>query len=102
MDQNRRLAKLLGWKAPDELVREYNALGVWGDEIPVPDFAADPRLVLRAIIERDDWDQFWQKLFMEQGNHPNFWVYYMLNPSVLRDKAIEFLEQRKEVENVRT
>lgn len=86
--KNRRLTELLGIEPTYSLPNECG-------KIIYPDFAADPRLVLRAMIEREDWDKFWQKLFMEQGTHPNFWVYYILNPAVLRDKAIEFLEEKK-------
>lgn len=98
MDKNRRLAELLGIEV---------CLGDrWDYELKAyvprcPDFASDPRLVLREMIKRKDWEDFFCLVGNRTSNRPwgegftelILFNYILDETGLLRDKAIEFLEE---------
>lgn len=122
--QNKRLAELLGIDIkPYEIIEwlvgydnygypQYSLLDPEDGTVPtkrymprtIPDFAADPRLVLREMIKREDWD-----LFLPEIGHCQRWkekdtiytydlirIDYMTDTTgLLRDRAIEFMERGK-------
>lgn len=110
MDQNRRFAELAGicWH---ELVRQQIKPGVkecscgkiiynngFSGHIKDsnPDFCADPREVLKVVMERDDWIEFldWLRDYDVTDSH-YISVDYITTPSKLRDAWIEWKEKQK-------
>ena len=99
MDKNRRLVELLNgcWH---EVEREGDSFCEHCEEhythVQNPDFAADPRLVLRAMERIGKLDIFLQYLCPEERCDLaviHFVRKYMLDTTgKLRDAAIEFLE----------
>jgi len=81
--------------------------GVYGEHIrnnPNPDYAADPRLVLKEMMKREDWPRFLDSI---DGMHNCYdygqeivwrdWIevkYLLDTTGKLRDKAIEWLKGR--------
>jgi hypothetical protein len=103
MNLNRELHEALGYCCPD--ISDFDDGGMCGlcgecyEAHNIPDYAADPRLVLREMMKRVDWDEF--VTLTGAGviaNTKNGTVYcidlfYILDDSgKLRDLAIEFLE----------
>lgn len=92
--KNRRLAELLG-------ISPKKIPGI-GREIDVyPDFASDPRLVLREMMKRKDWPIFAKTLKYSigdreyHGDTQTVGIIYILDTTGrLRDAAIKFLEER--------
>ena len=96
MDKNRELHELLGleWKikwiftgaAYEERSSKDN-----------PDYAADPRLVLREMMKREDWLDF--RLLMNRYSYDHLTcieIELILDPTgKLRDMAIEWLKGEK-------
>lgn len=128
-DKNRRLAELLGLEvenywwcekcqeeiSPDWVTNDEKCEGCGSPVIGklYPDFAADPRLVLRGMMKRKNWIQF--LVFSNRLNglggccqKDEFTmticecipINYVLNMTgILRDQAIKWLEEERRKEN---
>ena len=94
MDLNREFARLVGlcWHEYD--TETLNCIHcekvMWRKDSNNPDYAADPRLVLREMMKREDWHKFIGRI---EDSRPSWFVEnYILNlTGKLRDAAIEFL-----------
>ena len=63
---------------------------------PGPDYAADPRLVLREMEKREDWKNFTTYLMNRiDFTYPLFENYILDTTGKLRDLAIEWLKEGK-------
>jgi len=77
MDPNREFHELIGGKCwhghdsdnPDfmETCPKYNLI-YYGDQETTPDYAADPRLVLREMAKREDFPLFMARLMYVDDN----------------------------------
>lgn len=107
---NRRFAELVG--------ADYHSYETKGMDGKMhlhsnPDFAADPRLVLREMMKREDWPEFFHFL-IEKGlavySRPIFGAerrpYYLSDTlftdttGLLRDRAVEWMERRKDAKSL--
>jgi hypothetical protein len=133
MDKNRELAELLGMDTVPILIKEwgyyhnnqlyYSSIDPEDGTVPttrtsyptIPDFAADPRLVLREMMKRTVWPEFRDTVGWHHAHAiirslqadvldkeitisgvDTIHIWYILNTTgLLRDKAIEFLKERK-------
>ena len=68
----------------------------------VPDYAADPRLVLREMMKREDWDRFVEYIYHKQPSDINrlspyaelVFNYIPDTTGKLRDVGIEFMREK--------
>lgn len=98
--QNRRLAELFGicWIDVNNLDDEGICLkcGKAYESHSNPDFAADPRLVLREMMKREDWMYFHESIGCLDPEHRYLdavLIDYILDQTgLLRDRAVEWLE----------
>ena len=65
-----------------------------------PDYAADPRLVLREMMKREDWPDFSERLFWYIADKTelikNFCEVFILDTTgKLRDAAIKFMKEKE-------
>lgn len=111
------IIKLIGKKATDEQNRElHELLGLcWHDFVDAdgyctcgeyhtairgfmnPDYATDPRLVLREMMKREDWSEFISAIYCSSSRTNECsieWAFSLIldTTGLLRDKAIEFLK----------
>ena len=100
MDRNKRFAELVRvrWypadpSKPPEDDWVFCGGKIWG-ALDNPDYAADPRLVLRVMMKREDWRDFAEWAF--NGDYQTLAEMTLDTTGKLRDKAIEWLEGRKE------
>ena len=102
---NRALCKELGqcWHEYD--TETLNCIhckkSMWRKDSNNPGYAADPRLVLREMMKREDWDSFCDYIgyldFSEDG-YPLRYVrmdYILDTTGKLRDAAIDFLKEAR-------
>ena len=107
MDKNRELHELLGlcWHEIVAIDR-INYVCSCGKVYKIddkyacvnPDYAADPRLVLREMMKREDWFEFVNEIGqMEQneGSDMIYLIYILDTTGKLRDLAIEWLKNNK-------
>jgi len=114
MDMNKRFAKLAkipwhGWVKSKGFAGECICGGVFNIHQSEfdnhvghknHDYATDPRLVLEAMMKRDDWDDFQASFCIgTRSGEKMFWgvhVDYILDKTgKLRDKAIEWITKTK-------
>ncbi len=97
-DKNREFAELCGVNP----TKVENAIVFPGTMDKWPDFAADPRLVLREMMKREDWWKFILSIWddyptIEESTHRFFTNYIIDTTGLLRDKAIEWMKGRGEM-----
>ena len=99
MDKNRVFHEMIGGKW-----REYPAsLDIHGIRTN-PDYAADPRLVLREMMKREDWDRFVEYIYHKQPSDinrlsPYAELVFNYIPNItgkLRDAGIEWMRKEKD------
>jgi len=113
MEPNRELAELVGlcWH---ELIEQgpgkppictcNGKETIYGDGHLklIPDYAADPRLVLREMMRREDWHVFWHNHIDIPSDRYRMGVVQKLIDLILdttgqfRDEAIKFLKEVKD------
>ena len=98
MDKNCELHELLGlcWGKPDrEAIWKCKKCGAGMSLITYPDYAADPRLVLREMMLKcKDWDGFVDRIGVRIGGQAYFHHAFILDTNGLcRDQAIVWLKR---------
>jgi len=93
MDKNREFHELVGlcWHEPEsEQSNRFGYCRNCGKHMPEcesnPDYAADPRLILKEMVKRPDWDEF-QKQVIDP------FAYMLDDTGLLRDAAIKFIRK---------
>ena len=109
MDKNRELHELLGleWKQTIKECSICNSIISYKTTDPNPDYAADPRLVLREMMRCKDWSRFHMRIGSRERTviDPDG-IAWVINSEIridlvlnttgkLRDLAIEWLKNNK-------
>lgn len=101
-DRNREFAELTGlcwheWDIPTLQGQMFTCklCGEWSEKPFHPDYAADPRLVLREMILKcKDWDGFVDRIGARIGGQAYFHHAFILDTNGLcRDQAIVWLKR---------
>jgi hypothetical protein len=101
MDLNKRFAQLTGipWNESGAWIRGEDGFKHWELTFPNPDFAADPREVLKVMGARKDWLAFHRTLFkgIPLGSILKLIPIDLIldTTGLLRDAAITLIERRK-------
>jgi hypothetical protein len=100
---NKRLYELLGncWHEPDgeakfagNFICKKCRYVYWANT--TPDYCADPRLVIKAMMERKDWPDFLRWFFGKKNRDAEDLLYSIMDTTgKLALLAIEYLEGRK-------
>lgn len=97
MNKNKQFAELFGISfKPGYYSTEYHTKGTWIEDNP--DFAADPREVLKAMQEKSCFYDFVLWTFLEFSlEQVAYWLdFYILDTTgKIRDLGISFMEGRK-------
>jgi hypothetical protein len=96
---NKKFAELTGicWHEWDEVslfVMGCTKCGLKGDpnKHPNPDFCADPRLALKVMMKREDWDEFIKNSSLSEA--PTYFTCMVDTTGRLAEAAIDFLDKR--------
>jgi hypothetical protein len=97
MDKNRELAELLGIPWHRSVGDYCEICGHYSCMEDNPDFAADPRLVLRKMDKHPEGRLFYAQLIYGGGGDDGLIPrgYILDTTGLLRDKAVDFLKVRK-------